>query len=125
MIKNFAASIASIFLLSLFLPNVTYNSLVILIIAGLVLSLTQSFLRPILKVLLLPVTVITLGLFSGLVNVILLWLVVALVPGFHIDPMTVSGMKFTYFFTLIIVSFLLGVLQTLFKLLIGLLPWQK
>lgn len=107
------SAIVSLYILSLFLPNISYQNWVILIIAGVTLTLVQVIVKPILKLLLLPITIITLGLFSGVINVVVLWLVMALVPGFHIDPMSVFGLQLSYFFTLVVVSFLLSLLQSL------------
>jgi putative membrane protein len=53
-------------------------------IAALVLGLVNTLIKPILVVLTLPVTVITLGLFLLVINALLFWGVASLVPGFHV-----------------------------------------
>jgi putative membrane protein len=53
-------------------------------IAALVLGLVNTLIKPILIVLTLPVTVITLGLFLLVLNALLFWGVASLVPGFHV-----------------------------------------
>jgi len=108
MLKYFLTATVSLFLLSLIFPNITYSNFIVLAVAGLALMFAQSILRPALHILLLPITIITLGLFSGAANVIVLWLVTAAVPGFHIDPMTIAGLRLSYFFSLVVVSFGLG-----------------
>jgi putative membrane protein len=55
------------------------------IIAGAILGLVNALVRPILFILTLPFTLITLGLFIFVLNAICLGLVAALVPGFEID----------------------------------------
>jgi len=119
MLKHLITATLSLFLISALLPNVTYSSWQILAIAGIVLTFSQIILKPILKLLLLPITIITLGLFSGAVNVILLWLVTAVVPGFHIDPMTISGMRLSFFFSLVVVSFGLGILTGIISFILN------
>lgn len=52
--------------------------------AGLVLSVLNAFVRPILLLLTLPVTLLTLGLFIIVLNGLLFWLTSAIVKGFHV-----------------------------------------
>jgi putative membrane protein len=49
-----------------------------------VLALVNAFLKPVLRFVAFPLTVATLGLFALVLNVLLFYLVVALVPGLHI-----------------------------------------
>jgi putative membrane protein len=53
--------------------------------AGLVLALINAIVRPVLIVLTLPLTLITLGLFLFVLNAFCLWLTSAFVPGFSVD----------------------------------------
>lgn len=50
----------------------------------LALSVANAVLRPVLKALTLPLTCLTLGLFSFVVNAFLFWLVGQFIPGFHV-----------------------------------------
>jgi putative membrane protein len=52
--------------------------------AGALLGLVNVAVRPILLLLTLPFTLVTLGLFIFVVNAICLWLTAALIPGFQI-----------------------------------------
>lgn len=90
------------------LPTVGFTSVTTLIIASLVLTILYSLVRPILKLLFLPINIITLGLFSGIINIFLLWLATYLVPGFHIQEMVIFGTQLSQFWSLIFVSILLG-----------------
>ena len=54
------------------------------LIAGLILGVVNVFVRPVLLVLTLPLTLVTLGLFIFVVNALCLGLTAALVPGFDI-----------------------------------------
>lgn len=51
---------------------------------ALLLGLVNALIRPVLLVLTLPITVLTLGLFTLVINGLLFWFVSALVPGFHV-----------------------------------------
>ena len=66
------------------LPSVTMSSLGAALVAGLVLGLVNTVIRPLAVLLTLPVTVLTLGLFIFVINGLLFWAVASLVPGFHV-----------------------------------------
>jgi putative membrane protein len=63
-------------------PGMQVSSLGSAAIAAVVLGLVNAFVRPLLVVLTLPVTLVTLGLFLFVVNAISLQIVGALTPGF-------------------------------------------
>ncbi len=54
------------------------------LVAALVLGLVNTLIRPVLVVLTLPVTVVSLGLFILVINALLFWLVANIVDGFHV-----------------------------------------
>jgi putative membrane protein len=68
------------------LPGITVASFVTALIAALVLGLVNAVIKPILILLTLPVTLLTLGLFILVINGLLFWFV-----GSFIDGFTVSG----------------------------------
>jgi putative membrane protein len=53
-------------------------------VAALVLGLVNTIIRPVLVVLTLPVTLVSLGLFILVINALLFWFVANLVEGFHV-----------------------------------------
>lgn len=64
------------------------------LVAALVLGIVNAVLKPILVVLTLPITILTLGLFTFIINAGLLWLVATILDGFSIDafwPTAVIG----------------------------------
>jgi putative membrane protein len=65
-------------------PGVTISSWTALAIAALVLGFINAIVKPILVILTLPITILTLGLFYLVVNAIAFGLAAALVPGFQI-----------------------------------------
>ncbi len=69
---------------SLFGNAVRFDSVPALILSGLLFGIAHAILKPILIVLTLPITVLTLGLFLIVINALLLLLVSWLVPGFHV-----------------------------------------
>ena len=55
------------------------------LIAALIIGLLNSVLRPILVILTLPVTVITLGLFLFVINALMFWAAASLLAGFNVS----------------------------------------
>jgi len=74
----------AIVLTSYLLPGVSFESPLALIMGALVLGLLNAVVRPVLIVLTLPITVLTLGLFLLIVNAATLWLTTVIVPGFEV-----------------------------------------
>jgi len=64
--------------------GMTLQSAQSLFIAGLLLGIVNTFLRPLLVILTLPLSLVTLGLFVLVINALMLLFVAWLVPGFHI-----------------------------------------
>ena len=66
-------------------PGFHYRDLISLAIAALILGLLNALVRPILFLLTLPLTIVTLGLFLLVLNAIILEITAAIAPGFRID----------------------------------------
>ena len=93
-----------IIFLAWFLPGVEVASFGTAILVALVLAGLQLIVKPILVILTLPITIITLGLFLLVINAILILIIDYAVPGF-----TVSS-----FWTALLFSILLSVLGSFF-----------
>jgi putative membrane protein len=77
---------AALLLVAYIYPGVSVDSFFSALVAALVLGLVNAVVRPLLVILTLPVTLLTLGLFLFVINALLFWVVAELVKGF-----TVSG----------------------------------
>ncbi len=75
----------ALFVMVQLVPHFHYRSWVTLAVAALVLGLANAIVRPVLFVLTLPLTIVTLGLFLLVLNGVVLELTAWLVPGFGID----------------------------------------
>jgi putative membrane protein len=64
----------AIFLAIKFVPGIHLESLVSIIWLALIFGLANAFLRPLLKLLTCPLIILTLGLFTMLINAFLFWL---------------------------------------------------
>ena len=67
------------------MPGIHIVSFPALAVAALMLGLINALVKPILVLLTLPITIVTLGLFYFVVNGLTFALTAALVPGFNID----------------------------------------
>jgi len=114
LLKPIIVSIVTIAILAWLMPNISYGSnWITLIIAALVLTLLNKIAKPILKILFLPINIVTLGLFSTVINVLILWLATYFVPGFVIVPVVIMGFHLNQFFTFLLMSALISMTQSI------------
>jgi putative membrane protein len=71
-------------LLPYVMPGITVDGFVTALITALVLGLVNTVLRPLLVLLTLPVTVLTLGVFVLVINALLFWMVSSWLEGFQV-----------------------------------------
>src|SRR6267378_1121653 len=77
----------ALFVCTRILPGVHVDSFQTLAVAALVLGFINAIIKPILVILTLPITVLTLGLFYFVVNGFAFALASAVVPGFAVDSL--------------------------------------
>jgi len=85
LIVRWLANTLALFIVVTLVPHFHYHSFVTLAIAAAVLGLLNAIIRPVLFVLTLPLTIVTLGLFLIVLNALMLEITAWLVPGFRID----------------------------------------
>lgn len=79
-ITTIAAMIAAYLLSGVHIRDVTTA-----VIVALVLALLNTFIKPILVILTIPITLVTLGLFLLVINIVIIKWAADLVPGFSVD----------------------------------------
>jgi len=84
LLARWIVNAAALMLVAYLYPGVAVTSFGAALMAALVLGLVNAVIRPILVVLTLPVTVLTLGLFLFVINALLFWLVAEVVQGFQV-----------------------------------------
>ncbi len=84
LIRWFVTTVA-VFLAEKLLPGIRCDSTGALLGASLLLGIINAFVRPVLLLLSIPFIIVTMGLFIFVVNALLLLLVAALIPSFHVD----------------------------------------
>jgi len=80
----------SIMLVGYLVPGIHVTGLWAALLAALVLGILNALLRPILLILTLPVTILTLGLFSLIINAGIFILVSTIVKGFTVDTFSAA-----------------------------------
>ena len=93
----------AIYIASYIIPGVTINSTSTLLVVSIVLGLINTFVKPVLVILTIPLTIITLGIFLLILNGILILLVGNIVPGFYVSSL----------FTAIIFSIVVSIISSL------------
>lgn len=75
----------ALFLVMKLVPGIHINNFQDLLVAALVIGLLNAFLRPLIVLLTLPVTLLTLGLFTLVINALMFYLAAHLVSGFYVS----------------------------------------
>jgi putative membrane protein len=101
---NWFITTVAIIITAYLLPGVAVRGLGAAVVTALVLGLINAFIRPILIVLTLPLNILTLGLFTFVLNALLVLLTSSIVPGFYVRSFW-WALLFSLVFS--IVSFLL------------------
>jgi putative membrane protein len=84
-ILKFIILSAALLIMPFLVPGISVATTTTAIIAALVIGLIHTFIKPILKLLTLPLNVLTLGLFGFLLNAVLFWVASLFVPGFEVQ----------------------------------------
>lgn len=67
------------------IPGIVLNNFTAAVIAGIMIGLVNGLIRPVIFILSLPFTILTLGAFMLVVNGFCFWLAAAFTPGFQVD----------------------------------------
>jgi putative membrane protein len=84
MIKRWLVLTIAICLVPYVIQGVSVRSLTDALLAGLILGILNLIIKPILQIITLPINIITLGLFTLVINAILLEMVAWFIPGFYV-----------------------------------------
>lgn len=78
------ATAGALLLIAKFVPGIEVSSFYIALLVALCWGLMSVTVRPVLGLLTLPINMLTLGLFSFVLNALLFWLLATVVPGFGV-----------------------------------------
>ena len=110
LLARWVLNAAALLLVGFLYPAVHVESFFAALIAALVLGLINAVVRPILVILTLPVTLLTLGLFLFVINALLFWLAAEIVKGFTIQGGFLAALLGSILYSLItmVVSWLIA-----------------
>ena len=103
-LTNWVLNAFCLFILSYLFKGIHFDGFMSAMLAALVLSIVNRLVKPVLTILSIPVTIITLGFFLLVINTLMLLLTAKIVSGF-----TISG-----FWTAFFASIVLSVLNSIF-----------
>lgn len=109
LIVRILLSAIAVIILANILPNVSVDSFMTAVIVAVVLSLLNLLVKPVLVILTLPVTIVTLGLFLLIINALIILLADYLITGF-----AVGNIWWALLFSLLL-SFLQSIFFSLLK----------
>ena len=78
---SWIVSALAIVITAYLLPGIAVDGVVAALVLAVVLGAINTFIRPVLMILTLPLSIVTLGLFALVLNTILIMLAAAVVPG--------------------------------------------
>ena len=84
-IISLVISSVAVILTAYLLPGVTVSGFLPALLVAIVLGFLNAFVKPILVLLTLPINIITIGLFTFVINALIILLVSQIVPGFRVD----------------------------------------
>lgn len=100
LLKHFIIDTAALYIVSMFVSGIVFmEGTYTLLLTGAVLMLTAMIVKPVINILLLPINLITFGLFKWLGFAVTLYLVTLIVPGFKLLDFAFQGYN-SYWFNL-------------------------
>ena len=85
LLVNLIVSTLAVIISAYILPGVKVDGFLTAVVVAVILGVVNMFIKPVLIFLTLPLTILTLGLFTFVINALLILLVSNIVPGFKVD----------------------------------------
>jgi putative membrane protein len=97
-LKSLFVNAIILYIAAMIYPGIVYdNTLSTLVLAAVTLTILNRFIKPILKLLLLPINLITLGVFRWVISVVSLFLLTTLIDGYSVIPYQFAGLTYEGF----------------------------
>jgi len=99
-----------------FLHDIQYTGgILFFVLAGFIIGFLNTFVKPLMKILSFPLMLMTIGLFSLVINAIVFWLTMKIVNGIHIADISVN---ITSAWTYLIAGLVFGLVNWLLHIFI-------
>lgn len=123
-LQSFLISALSFIAATFLLNGLNYgHNLETLAKAAAIFSVLEVFVRPIIKILLMPFNFLTMGLLSGIGGLVIIWLMSLVVPGFSLSEtifpgfsiygMGISSYHVSAIFTAILAAFVISIISSI------------
>jgi putative membrane protein len=90
LIVRLAINVFALFVVEYLVPGFHLSDIWTVVVAAVVIGVVNTFIRPIVQIVALPISILTFGIAALLINVLLLYGASMLVPGFTIDSFTTA-----------------------------------
>ncbi len=84
LILRWVINAGTLIAIAYYIPGISVQSFYSALIAALILGLINALIRPVILLLTLPVNILTLGLFTFVINALMFWLASTIVKGFYV-----------------------------------------
>lgn len=84
LVGRLAINILALLVVEYLIPEFSLTGFWAATVAAVVIGVVNTFIKPVVQVIALPISILTFGITAFLINVVLLWLVAMIVPGFDI-----------------------------------------
>lgn len=129
LLRYFLINLTSLYFTTKILPGLSYTGgFKTLVIGALAFAAINIILVPLIKILLLPLNLFTLGLFAWLTNVLALYALTTVVSTFQLTPymfeganyggFTIPPVDFSVFWVAVLASFLIGIITHVLQWLV-------
>ena len=71
-------------------PGFRFDTFWATVVTAVVMGVVNTFIKPVLQIIFLPLSIVTFGIVAFLINVVLIWAVSYIVPGFEIASFTTA-----------------------------------
>lgn len=126
LLRHFLINFVSLYVTTTLIPGLTYSGgFESLAFGAFVFMLINWFMVPLLKLLFLPLNILTVGIFAWVINVIALYVLTSVVSDFSLAPyffpgasffgVTIPAMELTTFWVAVVASFMIGVITHFFQ----------
>ena len=90
LIVRLGINVIALLVVEYLVPGFILSGYAAAFVAAIVIGIVNTFIRPILQLIALPISILTFGISAFLINVALLWLTSMFVPGFEIASFTTA-----------------------------------
>lgn len=90
LIIRLTLNVFTLLIVAYIVPGFEFIDIWATIVAAIIMGVVNTFVKPVLQIVFLPLSIITLGITAFLINVVLLWGVSFIVPGFEIINFTTA-----------------------------------